>query len=139
MKSPLVPTVVEFIPRIATVSVVLILGHLLARFLSRAVLINAVNRQIPSAGLLGTATYWLIMVFVAAMILEHRRVGNGIVRLAFALIVGGIVLTASLAVGLGAKDLVRRSLTNRIDPESAADAHAAGDDLPPRMPTGNPL
>jgi hypothetical protein len=53
---------------------------------------------------------WLVLVLAAAMALEHLGIGGRIVELAFGILFGGIVLTLALAIGLGSKDLVSRSL-----------------------------
>jgi hypothetical protein len=49
-------------------------------------------------------------VLTTAMALDHLGIGGKIVDLAFAILFGGIVLALALAVGLGSKDLVSRSL-----------------------------
>jgi len=49
-------------------------------------------------------------VLTAAMVLDHLAIGGGIVDLAFGILFGGIVLALALAVGLGSRDLVSRSL-----------------------------
>jgi hypothetical protein len=110
----LVLGVVESLPRLATALVLVGLGSLLARFLARAVLISAVNKQVQSARLLGAAVHWLVMVLVIAMVFEHLRIGAGIVRLAFAVLFGGIVLAVALAVGLGSRDVVSRSWESEL-------------------------
>jgi hypothetical protein len=43
------------------------------------------------------------------MALEHLGIGGSIVRLAFAILFGGIVLAMALAVGLGSKEMITRS------------------------------
>jgi hypothetical protein len=50
-------------------------------------------------------------VLAVAMALEHLGIGGRIVFLAFGILFGGIVLALALAVGLGSKDLVTRSLS----------------------------
>jgi len=105
----LIPRVVESLPNLGTAIVVVLLGVLLARFLARAVLISAVNMQIQSARLLSMAMKWLVLVFAAAMALDHLRIGGDIVRLGFAILFGGIVLALALAIGLGSKEIVSRS------------------------------
>jgi hypothetical protein len=105
----LIVQVMESLPHMGTAIVVVLLGVLLARFLCRAVLISAVNMQIQSARLLSLAVKWLVLVFVAAMALDHLRVGGDIVRLGFAILFGGIVLALALAIGLGSKEIVSRS------------------------------
>jgi hypothetical protein len=62
------------------------------------------------ARLLSIGVKWLVMVLAVAMALEHLAIGGEIVFLAFGILFGGIVLALSLAVGLGSKDLVSRSL-----------------------------
>jgi hypothetical protein len=44
------------------------------------------------------------------MALDHLGIGGNIVELAFGILFGGIVLALSLAIGLGSKEIVSRSL-----------------------------
>jgi hypothetical protein len=110
---------------------ILLAGSLLARFLSRSVLIGAVNAQLHYARFLSLGIKWLVYVLAAAMALDHLQIGGGIVELAFGILFGGIVLTLSLAIGLGSRDLVTRSIEKTLDkptpikptePTSIADA-----------------
>jgi hypothetical protein len=96
-------------------ALLLIAGILVARFLARSVLISAVNAQLQYARVLSLGVKWLVLVLTAAMVLDHLQVGENIVDLAFGILFGGIVLTLSLAVGLGSRDLVSRSLESRAD------------------------
>ncbi len=93
----------------------LIAGNLIARFLARSVLIGAVNAQLQYARFLSLGVKWLVLVLTAAMVLDHLEVGGDIVELAFGILFGGIVLTLALAVGLGSRDLVSRSLESRVE------------------------
>lgn len=93
----------------------LIAGILIARFLARSVLISAVNAQLHYARFLSLGVKWLVLVLTAAMVLDHLEVGGRIVELAFGILFGGIVLTLALAVGLGSRDLVSRSLESRVE------------------------
>ena len=89
---------------------ILFAGNLIARYLARTVLIGAVNNQLQYARFLSMGVKWLVLVLTAAMVLDHLNIGSGIVELAFGILFGGIVLTLALAVGLGSRDLVTRSL-----------------------------
>jgi hypothetical protein len=89
---------------------ILFAGNLVARFLARTVLIGAVNNQLQYARFLSMGVKWLVLVLTAAMVLEHLEIGGSIIALAFGILFGGIVLTLSLAIGLGSRDLVSRSL-----------------------------
>jgi hypothetical protein len=94
---------------------ILIAGVVIARFLARSVLIGAVNAQLQYARFLSLGVKWLVMVLTAAMVLDHLEIGGNIVELAFGILFGGIVLTLALAVGLGSRDLVSRSLESHVD------------------------
>jgi hypothetical protein len=58
---------------------------------------------------------WLVLVLTAATVLDHLQIGGVVVELAFGILFGGIVLTLALAVGLGSRDLVSRSLEGRVE------------------------
>jgi hypothetical protein len=72
-----------------------------------------------SARFLSVGVKWLVLVLTTAMALDHLDIGRRIVGLAFGILFGGIVLTLALAVGLGSKDLVTRSLQR--DPGKSPD------------------
>ncbi len=99
-----------YLPNVLAAILVLGVGTFLARFLARGVLISAVNMQIHSARLLGLGVKWLILLLAGAMAMEHLGIGGQIVRLSFGILFGGIVLALALAVGLGSKDIVSRTL-----------------------------
>jgi hypothetical protein len=49
-------------------------GTLLARFLSRSVLISAVNAQLQYARILALGVKWLLLVLTAAMAIDHLQI-----------------------------------------------------------------
>jgi hypothetical protein len=110
VSSPLTMRLFDYLPSLAASIVVLIVGTLLARYLARSVLIESVNMKLQYARLLSLGVKWLVMVCTIAMALDHLEIGRDIVHLAFGILFGGIVLALALAVGLGSKDIVSRSL-----------------------------
>ncbi|HVT99702.1 MAG TPA: hypothetical protein VHE33_19535 [Acidobacteriaceae bacterium] len=99
-----------YVPRVVGAAILLLAGNVLARFVSRSVLITGVNLNLSFARLLSMGVRWLILVLTGAMVLDHLALGGEIVELGFGILFGGIVLALSLAVGLGSRDLVSRSL-----------------------------
>jgi hypothetical protein len=110
VSSPLTLRLFDYMPNVATAIAVIIVGTLVARYLARAVLIESVNMNLHYARLLSLGAKWLVMVCTIAMALDHLQIGSSIVHLAFGILFGGIVLAMALAVGLGSKELVSRSL-----------------------------
>ena len=102
--------VLPYLTHLIGAILLLFIGNLIATFLSRSVLISAVNAQLQYARVLSLGVKWLVLVLTAAMALDHLRIGGTIVELAFGILFGGIVFALSLAVGLGSRDLVSRSI-----------------------------
>jgi hypothetical protein len=100
---------IDYLPNVFVAVLLLLVGTVLARFFSRGALIGAVNLGLQSAGLIAAGVKWLILILAGAMALEHLSIGGDVLKLAFGILFGGIVLAMALAVGLGSKDMVQRS------------------------------
>src|SRR5437868_2805429 len=110
LTSKLVERLFTYLPNVLAALILLIVGNFAARFLSRSALIGAVNMNLQYARLLSVGVKWMVLVLTFAMALDQLSIGGRIVYLAFAILFGGIVFALSLAVGLGSKDLITRSL-----------------------------
>jgi len=104
-----------YVAHVTGAILILLVGGLIARFLARSVLIGAVNAQLHYARFLSMGIKWLVYVLAAAMALDHLHIGGTVVELAFGILFGGIVLTLALAVGLGSRDLVTRSIEKTME------------------------
>lgn len=122
LTSQMVLELFDYFPKVLAAIVVLLAGSVIARFLSRSVLIGAVNMNLQYARLLSAGVKWLVIVLTVAMALEHLGIGGDIIRLGFGILFGGIVLALALAVGLGSKDLVTRSLEREANRPPAREA-----------------
>jgi hypothetical protein len=121
LTSQLALRVFGYIPNVLLAVLLLTVGNLAAGFLARSVLVGAVNLNLEYARLLSIGVKWLVIVLTVAMALKHLSIGGGIVELAFGILFGGIVLTLALAIGLGSKDMVSRSLERRASKPSGED------------------
>ena len=126
-----------YLTHIVGAALLLIGGNLLARFLARSVLIGAVNAQLQYARFLSLGIKWLVLPLTAAMAIDHLGIGGNVVVLAFGILFGGIVLTLALAIGLGSRDLVSRSIEKTMDrpaaqsPERAVPTATSASQPPP--------
>jgi hypothetical protein len=57
---------------------------------------------------------WLVVVITVALAHHHLGVGRRVLPVALAILFGGVALALALAVGLGAKDAVGRSLARHL-------------------------
>lgn len=122
-----------YAPRLLVSIVILGAGIAVSRVVERNVLIGAVNMGMQSARLLALGSRWLVVVLAAAIALEHADLGATVVTVAFGILFGGIVLALALAVGLGSKDLVARSLQRRFPEPGTPEARAAEEDARGRL------
>lgn len=107
-------SVLQYVPHLAAALAIVLVGGVVARFLSRAVLIGAVNMGVQYARFLSVMVKWLVFVVAAAMALDHVGIGRTVLQLAFGILFGGVVLAIALAVGLGARDVVARALERQL-------------------------
>jgi uncharacterized membrane protein len=121
-QSPIATGLLGYLPKLIGACVILLVGNIVARFLSRGVLISAVNMNLQYARLLSLGVKWMVLALTAAMALDHLQIGEKIVDLAFGILFGGIVLSLSLAVGLGSRELVSRSIEREASRANAAPA-----------------
>ncbi|WP_455377346.1 mechanosensitive ion channel family protein [Petrachloros mirabilis] len=103
-----------YIPHLLTASIILTAGYLLSNFISQAVLIAAVNASLPPARMLAAASRWGVQLVAVAMALEQLGIAQNIVVVGFAITLGGVVLAAAIAFGLGAKDLAKDYMEKRF-------------------------
>ncbi|BDG10221.1 mechanosensitive ion channel family protein [Anaeromyxobacter paludicola] len=99
-----------FVPRLFAAALVLVVGLAASRVVERSALIGAVNMGLHSARLLGLGGRWLVVILSFAIALDQLGIGGPVVPISLGILFGGVVLALALAVGLGAKDLVARSL-----------------------------
>jgi hypothetical protein len=110
----------SYIPNLLEAGLIFLLGLVVARFLQRTTLINAVNMQLQSARLISLAVKWLVLLFTVAIALHELGVGGAVLTVSFALVFGGIVLAVALAVGLGARETGAIPREPRWPPERPA-------------------
>lgn len=99
-----------YLPRAFSSILILALGYIFAGFISRTVLIAAVNSGYHYAKLLAEAIRILLITLILAMVMEQLQIAPGIVLAAFSIICGGIVLALSISFGVGGIDAARRMI-----------------------------
>jgi hypothetical protein len=107
-----------FLPPLFAALLILVAGWLLANFLSRTILIAAVNARLPEARLLARTAHWAVVLFTVATALTHLGIGKEMVLVAFGITFGGLVLALALAFGLGGRHLAAALLERRLRRES---------------------
>jgi hypothetical protein len=102
------------LPQIFVAFIILLVGILVANFVSRAALLAAVNANSPSPGLISAVVRSVIIGLTLTMALERVGLGRGVVLVAFSTFFGALMFGLALAFGLGGRDLARRVLERRF-------------------------
>lgn len=99
-----------YMPRAFSAALILVVGSLVAGFVSRAVLIAAVNSGYHYSRLVAEAVRILLTVLILAMAMEQLQIAPGIVLAAFSIIFGGIVVALAISFGVGGIDAAKRMI-----------------------------
>ena len=103
-----------FLPRLFVALFVVFLGMLAASFFARAVLLAAVNSDLPSPQLLSDAVKVVIVVFAISMGFEELGLAQKTILIAFSIVFGALMLGLAIAFGTGGRDLARQFLERRF-------------------------
>jgi hypothetical protein len=115
-------SLLAYIPYLLTAAMILIAGYLLSNFVGQAVLITAVNAGLPPARTVAALSRWGVQLVAVAMALEQLGIAQNIVVVGFGITLGGVVLAGAIAFGLGAKDLAKTFLEQRLSERSRTEA-----------------
>lgn len=97
----LLSRVTVFVPRLLVALMILALGAYFARFVGSAVELYCRKAGVGDGDILGKICQYVLMAFVVILALDHLEIGGGVIRDAFLIVLGGIVLALALAFGFG--------------------------------------
>lgn len=112
--SQFIQSFLAYLPHLFTALLILIAGYLLSNFVSQGVLIAAVNAGLPPARAVSASSRWAVRLVATAMALEQLGIAQQVVVVGFGILLGGGVLAAAIAFGLGARDLAKGYLEQRV-------------------------
>ncbi|MBK5294644.1 MAG: hypothetical protein JJE04_23555 [Acidobacteriia bacterium] len=89
------------LPKLVVAGLILLAGAWLGQYLGRSMLVWAVNEGFPSPRRLAALVRILIMFVAVVVAADQLNFARSVFLAAFIILVGGAVLAASLAIGLG--------------------------------------
>lgn len=104
----IVEAVVFLLPKLFAAGLILLAGVWLGQYLSRSALIWAVNEGLPRPRRLAAAVRVLVIFVSVVVAADHLNFARTVFLAAFVLVVGGLVLAGSIALGLSAHGALRR-------------------------------
>jgi small-conductance mechanosensitive channel len=95
-------------------AVVIVIGYLTGNFLGRTALIASVNAGLAISSLLGKFVKYTVFFIALSMALELLGIGKDTVLVAFAIVMGGVVLALAIAFGHGGRAAAERYIEKRL-------------------------
>jgi hypothetical protein len=117
----MVESVVFLFPKLVTAGLILLAGAWLAQFCSRSVVVWTHNEGLPGPRRWAAVTKVLVMMVAVVAATEILEFAPHVFFAAFVILASGLVLAASLAIGLGGREAVRKYLDSRAAGKQAED------------------
>ncbi len=101
-------------PHIVVSLVIVIIGIIFSNFLSRAIYMACENANIKYGDLIAKSVRIFLIIITFGIVFEYIGVGNTTITISFLIIFGGIILTLSLALGVGLSNVVGDFIKERF-------------------------
>ena len=102
------------LPLIVVSIVIIIIGIILSNFISRVIYLACENANIKYGEPIGRGVKILLVIITFGIVFEYIGVGNTIITISFLIIFGGIIMTLSLALGIGLSNVVGDLIKDRL-------------------------
>lgn len=106
--------VLMYIPSVIAGAAILLVGTMVASFLSKLVRHSVQAAGLSSADLLGAVTQWAVMIFTVLATLDQLKVASAFVQTLFTGIIAMLAIAGGLAFGLGGKEHANKVL-NKVE------------------------
>jgi len=106
--------VLLYIPSVVAAAAILLVGTMVAGFLSRLVRHSVTAAGLSSGDLLGSVTQWAIMIFTVLATLDQLKVAAAFVQTLFTGVIAMLAIAGGLAFGLGGKEHASKVL-NKVE------------------------
>jgi hypothetical protein len=102
------------LPLIVVSIVIIIIGIILSNFISRVIYLACENANIKYGDLIAKGVRIFLIIITFGIVFEYIGVGNTIITISFLIIFGGIIMTLSLALGIGLSNVVGDFIKDRL-------------------------
>lgn len=110
LTAQLIQNFVFLIPRLVISMLIVLGGAWLSQYLARCMLVWAFNEDLPHPRRMATGVRVLVLFVATVVAADQLDFARSVFLTAFVILVGGLVLTLSLALGIGASGRVREYL-----------------------------
>jgi hypothetical protein len=102
------------LPHIFVSLIIVVVGIIFSTFLSRVIYVTCENANVGYGDIISKAIRIVLIIITFGIVFEYMGLGTTILSISFLIIFGGIVMTLSLAVGLGLSHVVADMIRNKF-------------------------
>jgi hypothetical protein len=104
----------DALPFVIVSMIIVILGIILSTFISRVIFMTCENANIGYGDVIAKSVRILLIIITFGIVFEYLGVGSKIITTSFLIIFGGIVMTLSLALGIGLSNVIASIIKERL-------------------------
>lgn len=104
----------QALPNIIASLVIVIIGIILSNFIGRIIYLTCENAKIKYGDFIAKGVRILLIVITFGIVFEYIGLGNTIVTVSFLIVFGGIILTMSLALGIGLSSVLGELIRDKV-------------------------
>jgi hypothetical protein len=102
------------LPYIVVSMIIVIVGMIFSTFISRVIYMACENSNIGYGDVIAKSVRILLIIIVFAIVFEYMGLGSTVISISFLIIFGGIVMTLSLALGIGLSSIIADFIKERV-------------------------
>jgi hypothetical protein len=102
------------LPSIVISLVIVIMGIIFSNFISRVIYMACENANIKYGDFLAKGIRIFLIIITFGIVFEYIGVGNTIITISFLIIFGGIIMTLSLALGIGLSNVLGDLIRDKV-------------------------
>ena len=95
--------------------IIVIVGIIFSTFLSRVIYMACENANIGYGDIISKSVSILLVVITFGIVFEYMGLGSTIISISFLIIFGGIIMTLSLALGIGLSTVITDFIKEKVE------------------------
>lgn len=103
------------LPYIVISTIIVIVGIIFSTFLSRVIYMACENANLTYGDIIAKGVRILLVIITFGIVFEYMGLGSTIISISFLIIFGGIVMTLSLALGIGLSTIIADFIKEKVN------------------------
>jgi hypothetical protein len=103
------------LPYIVISTIIVIVGMIFSTFLSRVIYMACESANIGYGDVISKSVRILLVIITFAIVFEYLGLGSTVISISFLIIFGGVILTLSLALGVGLSGVITEFIKQKVN------------------------